>query len=238
VDPPPNTVVGGLTEPTIFDKMDEAGVSWRYYYQDNSIFLAQWSTWSRDSGKVWNISNWYNDVQNEAALPQVIFIERASHLELDEHPGGPNIQAGAANTKKILDALMGSPAWNSSVFILTYDEPGGLYDHVLPAAMTPPDNIPPRSAYGDFAHSGFRIPVMVVSPWIKPHFVSHVNRDLTSILKLIETRFGVDSLTARDAGSDDMTEFFDFSKPAFMQPPPLPAQPVTQPCDFSLEKAP
>ena len=229
------------SQPTIFDKLSAAGVSWKYYYQDNSVYLSQWSTWQRDSGKVVNISNWYTDITNEATLPKVMFIERAGKIGLDEHPNN-NIQNGAANTKKILDALMSSPSWASSAFIFTFDEGGGLYDHVPPATLVKPDSIAPmlRSGdlVGDFNQSGFRVPLIVVSPWSKPNFVSHRTRDLTSIMRLIEVRFGIPNLTARDAAADDMTEFFDFSSPHFLTPPPLPAQPTSGVCDFTLEKAP
>lgn len=240
-DPPPS---GGWTQPTIFDHMDQAGVSWRYYYQDSSTYLTQWSTYSRDKSKVVPISQYYTDLQNESTLPSVIFIERASSIGLDEHPG-QNIQKGAADAANIINALLKSPSWGSSAFILSFDEGGGLYDHVVPAMEIKPDNIAPKlhsgDQPGDFAHSGFRIPLVVVSPWAKPHYVSHTWRDLTSILRLIEVRFNVPSLTARDAAADDMMEFFDFSSPAWQTPPSLPTQP--QPpnggtCDWNLEKAP
>jgi phospholipase C len=228
-------------QPTIFDKLDQAGISWKYYYQDNSVYLAQWSTWQRSSNKVVNISNYFTDVQNEATLPKVIFIERAGQIGLDEHPS-KNIQKGAANTKKIIDALMNSPSWASSAFILTFDEGGGLFDHVPPPTVVKPDSIAPmlRSGDqpGDFTQAGIRIPLIVVSPWSKPHFVSHRNREITSILRLIEVRFGVSNLTARDGAADDMTEFFDFTSPRFLTPPPLPAQPTTGTCSFNLQNAP
>ena len=237
-DPPPQ---GGWPQTTIFDQMDAAGVSWRYYYQDNGIYLPEWSTYQRDAGKLYPISSWYTDVQNESTLPSVIFIERGGPSGLDEHPGN-NIQIGAANTKKIIDGLMNSPSWASSVFILTYDEAGALYDHVLPATVVPPDNILPMLQTGDqpgtFAQDGFRLPITVISPWIRPNFVSHNWRDLTSILRLIEVRFNVSSLTARDAAADNMLEFFDFSTPHWLTPPPLPDQPTTGACDFTKEKAP
>jgi phospholipase C len=88
--------------------------------------------------------------------------------------------------------------------------------------------------------SGVRVPVTVVSPWTKPHFVSHVVRDHTAILKLIETRFGLPPLTARDDASDDMTEFFNFTAPSYVTPPAslLSAPPTTGACNLSLEKAP
>ncbi len=237
-DTPPS---GGWPQPTIFDKMDQAGVSWGYYYQDSGAYLPEWSTYSRDAGKLKPISSWYTDIQNEASLPSVIFIERAGPSALDEHPGN-NIQMGAANTKKIVDALMTSPTWPSSVFILTFDEGGGLYDHVVPARAIKPDTIAPMllsgDLPGDFANTGFRIPLIVISPWVRPHWVSHTWRDLTSILRLVEARFNVPSLTARDAAADEMIEFFDFSSPHLLTPPPLPEQPTTGTCDINLEKAP
>jgi phospholipase C len=77
----------------------------------------------------------------------------------------------------------------------------------------------------------------VISPWVKPHFVSHVARDHTSILKFIETRFNLSPLTARDSNADNMMEFFDFSAPSFATPPPLPSQPTSGNCDQSQETA-
>ena len=232
---------GGFTQKTIFQALDEAGVSWRYYYQDNSVFLAQFSIWQQDQGKVRNISSYYTDIQSPSTLPSVIFIERASSTGLDEHPT-KNVQKGAARVKQIIDALMGSPTWDSSVFIWTMDEAGGLYDHVNPPSVVKPDGIEPilksTDIKAEFNQDGMRIPLIVASPWSKAHYVSHTNMDLTSILKLIEVRFNVPALTARDANAPDMTEFFDFTNPHFMTPPPLPAQPTSGTCSYSLEKAP
>ena len=232
---------GGFTQKTIFEAMDDAGVSWRYYYQDNSVFLAQFSIWQKDQGKVRNISSYYTDIQSPSTLPSVIFIERASDSGLDEHPT-KNVQTGSARVKQIIDALMASPTWASSVFIWSMDEPGGLYDHYNPPAEVKPDGIAPilksTDIKADFNQYGMRIPLIVASPWTKPHYVSHTPMDLTAILKLIEVRFNVPALTARDANSADMTEFFDFTNPAHLTPPPLPAQPTNGVCDKTKEKAP
>ena len=235
--------------PTIFRLLEQAGVSWKYYYQDNSIFLAYYSQdWDNLKHKVYFISNYFEILARPTAdqdLPQVVFIEHAAELGLDEHPTN-DIQKGVADAKKLIDALMKSTAWPNSVLILTHDEGGGLYDHVPPFAVPNPDGISPmRDAddlgeYDDFTLSGFRVPLIVVSPWVKKNYVSHVNREFSSILKLIETRFRLASLTHRDEQADDMTEFFDFSQPSWMVPPPMPAQPVeceTNPnrCDQRLE---
>jgi phospholipase C len=128
------------------------------------------------------------------------------------------------------------------VFFLTYDEPGGQYEHVKPFAEVAPDAIPPMlktgDIKGDFTQSGLRVPLIVISPWAKQHFVSHVNRDYTAILKFIETRFGLPPLTKRDAAQDNMTEFFNFTTPQIPTPPALPVQPTSEPCNKALEKAP
>jgi phospholipase C len=194
-----------------------------------------------DAAKLAPIANWAADLQNEAGLPSVVFIERAGPSGLDEHPGN-NAQLGAVDVANILNKLLASPSWASSVFILTYDEGGGLFDHVMPANMVKPDGIAPILQAGDqpgkFDHAGFRVPIVVVSPWVKPHYVSHTWRDLTSILRLIETRFNVAGLTARDSNADNMMEFFDFSNSYWLNPPPLPTQPTNGTCNYSLEKAP
>ena len=117
-----------------------------------------------------------------------------------------------------------------------------MYDHVPPFKVPAPDNIPPMLSStnqpGDFTDSGFRIPFIMVSPWVKPGFVSHMNRETTSILKLIETRFGIAPLTLRDAGADDLSEFFDFVNPPRLAIPPLPAQPTNGIDDWKIEAIP
>jgi phospholipase C len=241
---PPPRVFEGFTQPTIFDHLDQAGVSWRYYYQDvaSSAFIQQFSTYKRDAAKVVPIANWRTDVKNDTALPAVIFIERAGSSRRDEHPSS-NIQLGAEDGASIINALIGSPSWADSAFILTYDEGGGLYDHVRPAREITPDLIAPMvlsgDKPGDFNQSGFRVPMIVISPWARPSFVSHTARDYTSILRLIEDRFHVPPLTLRDANADNMMEFFNFSgAPPLLLPPTLPPQPTNGVCNNSLEKAP
>ncbi len=233
--------------PTIFRALEDAGITWRYYYQDSSVFLANWADWNdpQIQGKVRNISEWYNILASPSAdqdLPQVVFIERASNTGLDEHPDN-NVQTGAARVQQIMTALLTSTAWPDSVFILTYDEGGGLFDHVGPILVTPPDDILPVDLSGHtqglFNVTGFRVPFTVVSPWVKPHTVVHLQSDYTSMLKLIETRFNVPALTQRDATIGDMTDpangFFDFSAPHLLQVPPLPTQPTNGTCDQRLE---
>ena len=81
-----------------------------------------------------------------------------------------------------------------------------------------------------FDYTGYRVPLIVVSPFTKKNYVSHTVADTTAILKLIETRFGLAPLSGRDAAQIDMTEFFDFSNPSWMIPPVPPAQNTTGAC--------
>ena len=249
IRPNPDSNHPQYSQKTIFDAMSQAGVQWKYYYRDGSVFLPQFNTWNDPTaqGRVRNISEYYSilaDPNADNLLAPVVFLEQASVTELNEHPSSGNFQNGAADTKKLIDALMNSAAWKSSVFILAYDEGGGLYDHVPPIQVPTPDSTPPNfestdgGRYDTFTYSGFRTPVVVVSPWVKKNFVSHTPRTFISILKLIETRFGVPPLTARDAAADDMEEFFDFSNPSWMTPPPLPDQPTNGLCDRTQEVAP
>src|SRR6185503_9197955 len=95
-------------------------------------------------------------------------------------------------------------------------------DHVAPPPAVPPDDIPPMVPPGDpfnaFDSYGVRVPTMVISPWAKPHHVSHVVYDHTSILKFIETRYGLAPLTRRDAAADPMLDMFDFTHQSVAHP--------------------
>ncbi|HYA25396.1 MAG TPA: alkaline phosphatase family protein [Terriglobales bacterium] len=187
-----------------------------------------------------------NDLAN-GTLPQVAQIEPASDAGLDEHPSDyddspENIQLGASYVAGLINDVMGSSEWSSSVFILTYDEFGGLYDHVSPQPSVSPDGIQPvdlqpgdicTSSTGptcDFTYTGYRVPLIVVSPYTKKNYVSHTVADNTAILKLIETRFGLPALNSRDAGQPDMSEFFDYVNPPWMTPPTPPAQNTSGAC--------
>lgn len=186
------------------------------------------------------------DLQN-GTLPAVSEIEPATDAGLDEHPSTSDstpsrLQNGAAYVASLINALMASSYWQDSVFILTFDEFGGLGDHVPPQPAVSPDGIKPRDLNPgdactkgtgplcDFIYTGYRVPLIVISPYTKQHYVSHTVADYTATLKLIETRFGLPPLTQRDAAQMDMTEFFDFKNPAWLTPPTPPAQNISSPC--------
>jgi len=223
---------------TIFDLLDQKGIPWNIYIVDPTLdtelnFFSGFV--SRHPNNFPPVSQFFTDVQN-GTLPPVAYIDPGFQTGEDEHPGtGNNIQKGAAFVTKLITALMQSPTWKDSVFILVFDEHGGLYDHVpSPTNIVNPDGIPPQDLFtsdppdpsGDFTRYGFRIPNIVISPFAKAHYVSHTVTDSTAILKLIETRFGLPNLTKRDAAATDMSEFFDFVNVPWKTPPTVPAQPI------------
>ena len=226
---------GGWTQPTIFDSLDAAHISWKLYAASFPFAILFHTVSSEAATHVFPISQYYADAK-AGTLPQVTYIEPqylgGPNTEGDEHPVA-NIQVGQRFVYGVVKALEDSPNWGDSAMFLTYDEHGGFYDHVPSPKAPIPDSIPPMRQPGDvqakFNHYGVRVPVIVISPWAKPHFVSHTINDHTSILKFIEARFSLPTLTARDAAANDMTEFFNFSSPTFATPPKL-AKPGITPC--------
>ncbi|MGH9497922.1 MAG: alkaline phosphatase family protein [Terriglobales bacterium] len=255
-----------LTAPTIFQELQNAGITWKIYVNpqgssctgppyDPACLLTLSSVqdfqWGRTIPQLYPqniapISQYFTDLQN-GTLPQVALIEPATDAGFDEHPSNsdsePNdIQRGANYVSSLINGLMNSSSWASSAFILTFDENGGLYDHVSPQPTVNPDGIKPVDLLPgdictqttgptcDFIYTGYRLPLIVVSPYSKKNYVSHTVADLTAILKLIETRFNLPPLTKRDAAQMDMTEFFDFSNPVWLTPPSPPAQNTNGAC--------
>jgi phospholipase C len=254
-----------ITSPIIFEKLQNAGITWKIYVHPDATGCTtaqclynqsyiQGFSYGQTILKTYPqnlvpVSQFITDAQN-GTLPQVAQIEPASAVGLDEHPADSDVnppccsvQAGAAYVKTLIDTVMGtpsspSPSWKDSVFILTYDEFGGFYDHVPPQKLSSPGDFstPIDLMPGDvctsqsgpncqFDYTGYRVPMIVISPFTKKNFVSHTVADNTAILKLIEKRFlNGASLTNRDGGQIDMTEFFDFTNMPWKTPPAPPAQ--------------
>jgi phospholipase C len=246
---------GGLAIHTIFDSLQSAGITWKVYVTDlthatppvQDSALNMFTAASKYPANIVPISQFLTDVANNT-LPAVAYIEPGYESGLDEHPGvddgrpGANVQVGSQYVASLINALMQSSSWQDSVFILTFDEFGGFYDHVPPQPAVSPDGIKPLDlAPGDictlttgptcdFVYTGYRVPLLVVSPFTKKNYVSHTVADYTAWLKLVETRFNLPSLTKRDAAQMDMTEFFDFANVPWATPPTPPSQPTSGAC--------
>jgi phospholipase C len=231
-----------LPAKTIFQLMDEHNITWKIYEASGNTYFNFFSYSLTHHTNVVPLTQYFTDLQNNT-LPQVAYIEtgvevgETSTSAVDEHPDD-NIQIGAQFAANLLTSLMKSASWKDSVFIQTYDEGGGFYDHVPPMTEVNPDGIAAILGPNDFSGidnftlSGFRVPMFVASPFSKKNFVSHTPMDFTAALKLIETRFNLPALTARDAAMPDMTEFFDFTTNTgpWATPPTPPVQKLTLPC--------
>lgn len=234
--PPQN----GLTSKTIFELLEDNKITWKVYVTNGWAPGKTGATYMNFFGNFTpkhvdhfaDAKTFATDAQT-GNLPQVALIESGFESGQDEHPLN-DVQKGAAYAESLVTALLNSPSWKDSVFLLTFDEGGGFYDHQPPMKTVNPDGISPQDLHpgdppGDFTITGFRVPVIVISPFAKLHFVSHTSMDFTAMLKFIETRFNLPSLNNRDAFQPDMTEFFDFTGPN-ISPGTPPQQPETGPC--------
>jgi phospholipase C len=187
---------------TMPDLLESAGISWKYYIDGDGIFAT-----------IRHIRNSPMWMTNRATTAQFLLDAQAGHLpavswliqsfEKSEHP--PNsVCAGDNQTVEFVNAIMQGPAWNSSVVFITYDDFGGFYDHVPPPQV-------------DQDGMGPRVPLLIISPFAKPGYVSHTVYEHSSILKFIETRYHLQGLTARDAAASNMLDSFDFGQ--LPQPP-------------------
>ncbi len=255
---------------TIFDLLDQNGVSWKNYFSDlpvSGIFRPS------ASPHLSPIAGFMADAAKPDGLPAVSFVDPSFFpdqpidggvFETDEHPPF-DIRAGEFFVSGIVNAVRNGPNWKDSIIFITYDEHGGFYDHVAPPQARQgqalnPDGInpgqcedlsnPPTSTMpgggaqcsvsqsdvasicpdfsptgpypadcANFNQYGFRVPFIAVSPFSKPHYVSHTVGDHTAILALIEKRFfslsGAASerphLTARDLHAHTLEDMFDFN---------------------------
>ena len=226
------TTTSEFSQPTIFNRLDDAGVSWRIYQSDIAFALVYAYVRNHPPGNLVGIREYFHDAA-AGTLPQVAFIDPAflGAAENDEHPP-TNVQVGQAFVASVVGAFVQSPNWSRGALFLTYDEHGGYFDHVPPPAACVPDDIPPQLNPGDvvaaFDHSGIRVPLVAVSPFARKHYVSHVVTDHTSILRFIETRFDLPALTRRDANASPLLDLFDFAHPSFVKPPRLPTARVNE----------
>ncbi len=216
--------------PQIFSLLDEGGHTWADY--TDGPHMVQFFPWfAFQHSTIPHLKNancdLFADIKN-GTLPDVAFFMGDEVTETsDEGPSNlPGI--GGQFVEELIRAVFASPLWKDTAIFITYDENGGMADHVPPAPACEPDRYPPHDGSnnplpGAFNQTGFRVPFIVVSPYARAHYVSHVVHDHTAILRFIEARFGLPALTARDANATPPMDMFDFAHPPFVKPPTLTA---------------
>jgi phospholipase C len=195
--------------PTIWDRLAAAGLEGRYYFSDLP-FLALWG------GHYISIARPFAAFLADAAagtLPHVSFVEprflgEELGLSNDDHPYA-DIRNGQAFLNVVYSAVTRSPAWSRTLLVINYDEWGGFFDHVPPQAAPIP--FADRAAGNQDGLRGFRTPCLVISPAARRNYVSSLELDHTSVLRMIEWRWGLSPLTVRDETANNLAEVLDFS---------------------------
>jgi phospholipase C len=202
------------TMPTIGDRLTERKISWAWYaggwndalsgkpdktFQYHHHPFAYFENYSDGKpAKTDHLKDEQDFIRDIAKhnLPAVSFVKPlGTH---NEHPGYASLLAGQQHVADLVKTIRESSYWKDSAIIITYDENGGRWDHVAP----------PK---GDRWGPGPRIPTIIISPFARKGFVDHTPYDTTSILKFIETRWGLAPLGTRDAQANDLSHAFDFT---------------------------
>lgn len=215
-----NTGQATIDVPTIFDALEGIGVAYGVY-TDGAVRQACLVGWDNTHTGVGDFQA-FLDALDAGTLPPVSFVDPGGAQ--DRHPAN-DVQPGEAWGRTIYDHALASPLWHALAIVYTYDESGGLADHVPP----PPACIPsPDQA--EFDNLGIRVPVYVISPWARKSYVSHEVHEHSSVLRLIELLHDLPALTARDANSDALLDMFDFECEPLATPPADPPAAGTNGC--------
>ncbi len=187
--------------PTLFDSLDAKGITWRYYDSFNGgLWSAPDAIAHIRNGTDWNnvslpSSNILTDISS-GQLRQVSWVipsAAASDHALSTDGSGP------AWVASVVNAVGQSQYWSNTAIFITWDDWGGWFDHVQPQMF---------NSY----ELSFRVPLIVVSPYAKPAYVSHVQHEYGSILKYVEETYGLPSLGYTDARADDLSDCFNYSQ--------------------------
>ena len=195
---------GGLTFPTIFNSLHDKNISWAYYYGSIPVVSALngSGTYQFDvTGNVKRFSQFLDDAM-AGKLPTVTYIDPYFYGN-DDHPPIHPIN-GQALIASVYTALAKSPQWKNTLFVLTYDEHGGFFDHVSPPMTV--------DAMPAFQQLGFRVPAMVMGPYVKAGNVSSVQYDHTSALAHLEHAFELTPLNERTKAAMDLTDCIDMER--------------------------
>lgn len=195
--PPPDA----MEFPTIFDQLNSAGLRWAYDYSGSSYLLPPlFFPTLNQSGIVAQDIRPMTELPSQLSSPSppaVTFLDPEHDPLYSEHPPS-NVTLGANWTVAVLNAIFSSPIASSSAVFLFYDEGGGYWDPIAP---------PNAGPYGD----GFRVPLLVVSPWARTGFLDDQQLDPASLLRFVEDNWHLPYLNLRIQTAPALAGVFNFS---------------------------
>jgi phospholipase C len=179
-------------------------LTWRYYAPAVQDAGAAWSAYDAIRhiryGSTWNsVVSPETNILTDAPKGDVATVTWVVPTFLNsDHPNSLS-SSGPQWVASVVNAIGASPAWNSTAIFVTWDDWGGWYDHVVPPQL---DNM----------GLGFRVPLLVISPYARHGYVSHVQHEFGSLLHFTEKAFGLQALAASDTRADDLSDCFDFTQ--------------------------
>ena len=183
--------------PILPKELQQAGISWKYYLGHNDyVETPDWIEYWHGGPMMKNVApagSFMADITKNR-LPAVSWV--VPDIQFSDHPPDSVCQ-GENWMVRVMNALQRSPEWSHTAVVVVWDDFGGFYDHVPP---------PHVDIYG----MGPRTPGLIISPWARPGFIAHQTLEFASVLKMIETIWGLPPLTQRDASASDMLDLFDF----------------------------
>jgi phospholipase C len=208
--------------PTLLDLLDAKGVSWRYYtpsagsiwtgpdaiehicqpHEQNGELVCTGSEWA-------NVIIPQKQVLSDIAQNQLAQVTWVIPSGRESDHAESNDGTGPSWVASVVNAIGKSSYWANTAIIITWDDWGGWFDHV-----PPPQVRINCSEWGCGYVYGFRVPLVVVSPYAKPGYISHQVHDFGSILKFVEVTYGLPSLGYADAPADDLSDCFNFRQAA------------------------
>jgi phospholipase C len=189
---------------TLSDVMDTAGVSWKFYaaeppdngYKYSSMnvinHIRNSPTWKTN---VLPITQLITDIKANK-LPKMTWVSPPAYAS--EHPSN-SVCVGENWTVQIVNAIMQSPAWSSTLIAITWDDFGGFSDHLAPPVV-------------DKLGLGPRVPLLIISPYAKKKYVTHQRLEFSSVLRQAEVTFNLPSLEQRDKFAHDLSDALDFTQ--------------------------
>jgi len=212
---PANQLVPNQTMSTIGDRLSDAGVSWVWYsggwndalagkadplfqfHHQPFAYFANYADGTPAKAQHLRDEMEFIAAAKNGTLPAVSFVKPLG--EVNEHPGYTNVLNGELHTEDLINAVRNGPDWKNTAIIITYDENGGFWDHVAPPVV-------------DRWGPGTRVPTLIISPFSRGGHIDHTFYETTSILALIERRWGLKPLSTRDARANDLTNAFNFQQ--------------------------